>query len=59
MKYHSTFYSNLEFTKKKLIYNLTICKSDSHKERWFLISNIDPTRAKKFYAYRFGGIETI
>ena len=59
LKYHSTFYSNLEFTKKKLVYNLTICKSDNHEERWFLISNIDPTRAKKFYAYRFGGIETI
>lgn len=59
LKYHSYFYTNLEFTKKKLLYNLTICKSDSHKERWFLISNIDPTRAKKFYAYRFGGIETI
>lgn len=24
-----------------------------------MISNINPTRAKKFYAYRFGGIETI
>lgn len=59
LKYHSTFYSDLEFTKKKFLYNLTICKSDSHQERWFLISNIDPSRAKKFYAYRFGGIETI
>ena len=59
LKYHSSFYENLEFTKNKYLYNLTICKSDDHKERWFLISNIDPTRAKKFYAYRFGGIETI
>jgi len=57
--YHSKFYENLEFTKNKYKYNLTICKSDDHQERWFLISNIDPTRAKKFYAYRFGGIETI
>lgn len=57
--YHSSFFYNLEFTKRKYKYNLTICKSDNHKERWFLISNIDPTRAKKFYAYRFGGIETI
>jgi len=59
LKYHSTFFSDLEFTKNKYIYNLTICKSSDHKERWFLISNIDPTRAKKFYGYRFGGIETI
>lgn len=59
LKYHSTFFPNLEFTKNKYKYNLTICKSDDHQERWFLISNIDPTRAKKFYAYRFGGIETI
>ena len=59
LKYHSSFYPNLEFTKNKYLYNLTICKSDDHKERWFLISNIDPTRAKKFYSYRFGGIETI
>ena len=59
LKRQSTFFPNLEFTKKKYVYNLTICKSDDHKERWFLISNIDPTRAKKFYGYRFGGIETI
>lgn len=57
--YHSSFFINLEFTLKKLKYNLTICKSDGHKERWFLISNVDPTYAKKYYSYRFGGIETI
>lgn len=47
--------------KKYLIYisKLTICKSKDHQERWFLISNVNPTRAKKFYGYRFGGIETI
>lgn len=59
LKYHSTFFEDLIFTKKKYKFNLTICKSDNHTERWFLISNIDPTRAKKFYSYRFGGIETI
>lgn len=59
LKYHSRFFKDLAFTKSKYKFNLTICKSDDHKERWFLISNIDPTRAKKFYAYRFGGIETI
>lgn len=57
--HHSSFFENLEFTKNKYIYNLTICKSKDHQERWFLISNVDPTRAKKFYGYRFGGIETI
>ncbi len=59
LKYHSTYYPNLEFTKNKFIYNLTVCKSDNHKERWFLISNIEPNKAKRFYSYRFGGIETI
>ncbi len=57
--YKSNFFEDLEFTFKKYKYNLTICKSDNHKERWFLISNINPKDAKKFYAYRFGGIETI
>lgn len=56
---HSSFFENLEFTKKKFKYNLTICKKDNHLERWFLISNVPPQRAKKFYGYRFGGIETI
>lgn len=56
---HSSFFENLQFTKNKYKYNLTICKSVDHKERWFLISNVDPTRSKKFYGYRFGGIETI
>ena len=55
----SNFFTDLEFTFKKYKYNLTICKSVDHKERWFLISNIDPRKAKKFYAYRFGGIEPI
>lgn len=59
LKYHSCFFENLEFTQNRYKYNFTICKSDNHQERWFLISNIDPKRAKKFYAYRFGGIETI
>ena len=59
LKYHSRFFQNLEFTRNKYKFNLTICKSDKHQQRWFLISNVDPKRAKKFYAYRFGGIETI
>lgn len=59
LKYHSRLFKNLEFTKNKYKYNLTICKSADHQERWFLISNVDPKRAKKFYGYRFGGIETI
>lgn len=59
LKYHSRLFKNLEFTKNKYKYNLTICKSAVHQERWFLISNVDPKRAKKFYGYRFGGIETI
>ena len=59
LKYHSKFYENLEFTKNKFQYNLTVCKSADHQERWYLISNVDPRRAKKFYGYRFGGIETI
>lgn len=57
--YHSSFFHDLPFTKNKFTYNLTICKSDGHSERWFLISNVDPTRARGFYRYRFGGIETI
>lgn len=56
LTYHSRFFENLEFSKNRYKYNLAICKSDGHKERWFLISNVDPTRAKKFYVYRFGGI---
>lgn len=59
LKTKYTMFPNLEFTKQKLVYNLTICKSIDHKERWFLISNVDPARSKKYYSYRFGGIETI
>ena len=58
-KYHSSFFNNLLFTKNKYKYNLTIGKSDGHKEPWFLISNVEPNRAKKYYSYRFGSIETI
>ena len=56
---HSSFFEDLLFTKNKYKFNLTICKSVDHKERWFLISNVDPTRSEKFYSYRFDGIETI
>ena len=58
-KYHSSFFKNLLFTKNKFNYNLTIGKSDEHEQRWFLISNVEPNRAKRYYSYRFGSIETI
>ena len=58
-KYHSSFFNDLLFTKNKYKYNLTIGKSNEHKEPWFLISNVEANRAKKFYSYRFGSIETI
>lgn len=58
-KCHSSFFNDLLFTKNKYKYNLTIGKSDGHKEPWFLISNVEPNRAKKYYSYRFGSIETI
>lgn len=57
--YHSSYFENIEITNNKYICNLTICKSDKHKERWYLFTNRDPKRAKKDYAYRFGAIETI
>ena len=57
-KYHSSFFKNLLFTKNKFNYNLTIGKSDEHEERWFLISNVEPNRSKRYYSYRFGSIES-
>lgn len=57
--YHSSFFENIEITNNKFVCNLAICKSDKHKERWYLLTNKDPKRAKKDYAYRFGAIETI
>lgn len=58
-QYHSAFYKDLEFTKNKYIYNLTISKKDNHSEPWFIISNVEPNKAVKYYSYRFGSIETI
>lgn len=53
----SKLYTNLEFTRKKYIYNLAYCKSKDHKEAWLLITNGNPKVAKIHYGYRFGSIE--
>lgn len=53
----SKLYHNLEFTRKKYIFNLAYCKSKNHKEAWLLITNGRPKLAKIYYGYRFGSIE--
>ena len=53
----SKLYTNLEFTRKKYIFNLAYCKNKDHKESWLLITNGNPKLAKIYYGYRFGSIE--
>ena len=53
----SKLYTNLEFTKKKYIFNLAYCKNKDHKESWLLITNGNPKLAKIYYGYRFDSIE--
>ena len=53
----SKLYTNLEFTRKKYVFNLAYCKSKDHKEAWLLITNGNPKVAKAHYGYRFGSIE--
>lgn len=53
----SKLYSNLEFTRKKYIFNLAFCKKKDHSESWLLITNGNPKLAKIHYGYRFGSIE--
>ena len=67
-KYHTTIYENIGFTKNNLKTNIVIgptkstqlSKIDPEREEfepWILITNGDPKRALKDYAYRYGAIE--
>jgi len=52
--YHSKSHTEVEIFNERYKTNLVINASHGHKERWYLITNGDPKRAVKDYAYRFG-----
>lgn len=67
-KYHATSYENITFTKNTIETNIVIGPTISTQlsninserdefEPWILVTNGDPKRALKDYAYRFGAIE--
>ena len=67
-KYKATSYENIGFTKNNIKTNIVIgpTKSEQLKkingdkdefEPWIIVTNGDPKRALKDYAYRFGAIE--
>jgi len=58
LKYHSVYYSNLEFGDMHFQCNLSISRSCANEdEEWYIVSNINPSQAIKTYSKRFGAIE--
>lgn len=55
--YHSRSFNDIEIFNERYKTNLVINSSNGHKETWYLLTNGNPKRAVKDYAYRFGAIE--
>lgn len=56
--YKSKLLENIYFTKtKKHKVNIAISPSKDTDDPWYIVTNLDPKRAIKYYSYRFGGIE--
>ena len=61
-KYSSIIFNDVEYTyRHKILTNIVIGKEnyskDGIEEHWVIVTNGDPRRAIKDYAYRFGAIE--
>lgn len=44
------------FSKKHLV-NIAISPSKDTEDPWYIVTNLSPKKALKYYSYRFGGIE--
>ena len=54
----SKLLENIIFTQtEKHKVNIAISPSKDTDDPWYIVTNLDPKRAIKFYSYRFGGIE--
>ena len=56
--YKSKLLENIYFSfSKKHLVNIAISPSKDTDDPWYIVTNLPPKKALKYYSYRFGGIE--
>ena len=56
--YKSKLLENVYFSfSKKHLVNIAISPSKDTEDPWYIVTNLSPKKALKYYSYRFGGIE--
>lgn len=58
-KHHALYFKDVPFGSFKFKCNLSIARSKLSDDPWFILSNIEPNKALREYAHRFGAIECL
>lgn len=58
-KHHAQYYENLSLGSFNFKCNLSIARGKLSDDPWFILSNIEPNKALREYAHRFGAIECL
>lgn len=58
-KHHALYYENIPFGSFKFKCNLSVARGKLSDDPWFILSNIEPNKALREYAHRFGAIECL
>lgn len=58
-KHHALYYEDIPFESFKFKCNLSIARGKLSNDPWFILSNIEPNKALREYAHRFGAIECL
>ena len=58
-KHHALYYKDIPFGSFQFKCNLSIAQGKLSDDPWFILSNIEPNKALREYAHRFGAIECL
>ena len=58
-KHHALYYKDIPFGSFQFKCNLSIARGKLSDDPWFILSNIEPNKALREYAHRFGAIECL